>query len=270
MWRNFPVEGAQGAWFVSQGRTTSRRLSGVCCCQAASIWASGTGSVSMRSVPLAASAMSWGVEDDVDAAGGSSAGNRFNELLIRLVEADRHVSTKRRQFIEHLCVAPKDDDFSCAQAFGDLHRQLASSSRGPNNQDGFPFCQLRPCERKPGGHARVEQGGSGQIIETVRDREDHLTKNDAALCHRSVGWSSLVEVDPRAIVERAHSVSAGDLREDVGAPRLRTARLCSDKRMQPGGANVHAHFPLARRWLREVFKARRLLPRMTYNIFHYG
>src|SRR5260370_27268012 len=165
-------------------------------------------------------------------------------------------------------VGAKGDDFSCAQAFGDLHRQLASSSRGPNNQDGFPFCQLRPCERKPGGQARVEQGGSGQIIETVRDREDHLTKNDAALCHRSVGWSSLVEVDPRAIVERAHSVYAGDLREDVGAPRLRTARLCSDKRMQPGGANVHAHFPLARRWLREVFKARRFPESMGDSSVH--
>src|SRR6266516_7512866 len=71
-----------------------------------------------------------------------------------------------------------------------------------------------------------------------------------------------------AIVERAHSVYAGDLREDVGAPRLRTARLCSDKRMQPGGANVHAHFPLARRWLREVFKARRLPQRMDDSSFH--
>src|SRR5581483_9298490 len=69
-------------------------------------------------------------------------------------------------------------------------------------------------------------------------------------------------------VERAHSVYAGDLREDVGAPRLRTARLCSNKRMQPGGANVHSHFPFARRWLREVFKARRLPQRMDDSSFH--
>src|SRR2546425_520243 len=81
-------------------------------------------------------------------------------------------------------------------------------------------------------------------------------------------WMPPGEAAPRAIVERAHSVYAGDLREDVGAPRLRTARLCSDKRMQPGGANVHAHFPLARRWLGEVFKARRLPQRMDDSSFH--
>jgi hypothetical protein len=29
MWRKFAVEGAEGAWLASQGRTMSRRLSGV-------------------------------------------------------------------------------------------------------------------------------------------------------------------------------------------------------------------------------------------------
>jgi hypothetical protein len=142
----------------------------------------------------------------VDAVGGSSARNRFDELLVRLVEADRHVRTKKREFTELLCATPKGDDFSRPQAFGDLHRQLASNSRISKNQDSFPFCHLRPCEGKPGGLSRVEEGSSGQIIETIRERSDHLTKNDAALCHRSIGWSSKEEVDPRAILEQAHSV----------------------------------------------------------------